>query len=138
MRHWLILLVLGVCTGLAHAGKCVNGDKTLYSDTACPPGWRAAALGGNLSRISPEPETDAANQQFLRKREAEEREYQARLVREQNDLARSEINQCYMLASQMRQLESDYAARQRARLPEVENYRARNRYLRDQMARLRC
>ncbi len=138
MRHWLVLLALACCMGAAHAGKCVSGNKTLYTDSPCPAGWQGAALGGNLSRISPEPATDAANLQFLIKREAEEREYQARLVREQNEAARTELNQCYWLANQMRLLESDYSARRLARLPEQEDYRRRYRNLRDQQARLRC
>lgn len=139
MRHWLVLLALSLSIGVAHAGKCVDGGKTLYTDTACPPGWRAAEVGGNLSRISPEPATEAANQQFLKKRAAEERAYQARLAREQNEQARTAgLDQCATLARQMRDLEADYAARRSARLPEVEHYRGRYFFLRNQMERRRC
>ncbi|WP_454726302.1 MULTISPECIES: hypothetical protein [Cupriavidus] len=138
MRHWLVLLALSFGIGVAHAGKCVDGGKTLYTDASCPPGWQAAPVGGNLSRISPEPATEAANQQFLKKRAAEERAYQARLAREQADQARAERNQCATLARQMRDLDADYAARRRARLPEVEHYRGNYFFLRNQMERLRC
>ncbi|MDF3832102.1 hypothetical protein P3W85_03915 [Cupriavidus basilensis] len=140
MRHCLVLFMLCACMGFAHAGKCVSGSKTLYTDTACPPGWQGAALGGNLSRISPEPATDEANRQFLQSREAEEREYQARIAREQADAARAEYKQCNWLGSQLRQLEADYGMRRRARLPkeEQEGYRQRQRALREQQARLRC
>lgn len=138
MRNWLVLLALACCIGPAHAGKCISGNKTLYTDAGCPAGWQSAALHGNVSRISPEPATDAANQQFLNKREAEEREYQARLAHEQNEAARAEVNQCYWLANQMRLLESGYRARRLARPPEQEDYRRRYRNLRDQQARLRC
>ncbi|MDF3881317.1 hypothetical protein [Cupriavidus basilensis] len=138
MRQWFVLLTLGLFMGTAHAGKCVSGNKTLYTDMACPPGWQGTALGGNLSRISPEPATEAANQQFLQKRQAEENEYQARIAREQAESVRTEVNQCHWLGNQIRQLDYDYSVRRNARLPEQEDYRRRYRALRDQQARLRC
>ncbi|MGT2492660.1 hypothetical protein ACU4GD_24400 [Cupriavidus basilensis] len=128
--------------GTAHAGKCVSGNKTLYTDMALPrragkaQRWAATSHASARSRLR-----KLANQQFLQKRRsAEENEYQARIAREQAESVRTEVNQCHWLGNQIRQLDYDYSvrhARASARaggLPQALSRRCAT----SQQARLRC
>ncbi|WP_454763098.1 hypothetical protein [Cupriavidus campinensis] len=142
MLRLMIVTALAVCATNAQAVKCESGKKTLYTDAqTCPAGYSFSTKygTGTVSSIGKSERVRQQENEFLRRREAENSQYQTQAAQTQAQAAQQIANNaglCTSLSDQARSLES--AMRQPNSAQTLDYLKQQHRTVRDQMYRNKC
>lgn len=142
MRTAALLLVTLAFFGTAHAAKCRNQGKILYTqDQYCPPGYTdiTTGMGGSVSTVGKSANVQQQEQQFLARRATESEQYQTQLAQQQQQdyvAANNQRNLCQSIDGQVRA--NEIQQRQINAWQQMNQLKQNHRALRDQQFQLGC